>query len=100
MYINDLESHLCNPNAGITIDDMRIFLLLLYADDLVIFSEFPDALQLQINKIFEYCHRWKSRINAEKSKIVVSKKGNQPVPEQWSCGNETISVSTRIPYFV
>ena len=31
MYINDLESHLCSPNAGITIDDIR-FLLLLYAD--------------------------------------------------------------------
>ena len=36
MYINDLESHLCSPNAGITIDDIRFFLLL-YADDLVIF---------------------------------------------------------------
>ena len=97
MYVNDLESHLCSPDAGITIDDVR-FLLLLYADDLVIFSESPDALQLQINKMYEYCHRWKLRINAEKSKIVVFKKGNQPVPEQWSYGNETIPVCTRIPY--
>ena len=32
MYINDLESHLGSPNAGITIDDIR-FLLLSYADD-------------------------------------------------------------------
>ena len=97
MYINDLESHLCSTNAGVTIDDVR-FLLLLYADDLVIFSESPDALQLQINKMYEYCHRWKLRINAEKSKIVVFKKGNQPVPDQWSYGNETIPVCTRIPY--
>ena len=70
MYINDLESHLCSPNAGVTIDDIR-FISLLYADDIVIFSESPDALQLQINKMYESSHRWKLRINAEKSKIVV-----------------------------
>ena len=55
----------------------------------MIFSESQGALQLQINKMYEYCHRWELRINGEKSKIVVFKKRNQPVPEQWSYGNPT-----------
>ena len=33
-------------------------MLLLYADDLVIFAETPDALQLQIDKLYNYCQKW------------------------------------------
>ena len=42
MYVNDLESHLAGQGAGVSIFDVK-FLLLLYADDVVIFSDTPKA---------------------------------------------------------
>ena len=65
MYVNDLESHLYSADGGVTISDF-IFMLLQYADDLVIFVETPDALQLQIHKLYNYCQNWKLLINTEK----------------------------------
>ena len=54
MYINDLESHLYSADGGVTITDFKL-MLSLYADDLVIFAETPEALQLQIDKLYNYC---------------------------------------------
>ena len=39
MYVNDLESHLAGQGAGVSIFDVK-FLLLLYADDVVIFFRY------------------------------------------------------------
>ena len=44
MYINDLEKHLSAPDSGIDIGHMKM-LLILYADDVVIFSDNPISLQ-------------------------------------------------------
>ena len=43
MYVNDLESHLYSADGGVTISNFKS-MLLLYADDLVIFAETPEAL--------------------------------------------------------
>ena len=40
VYVNDLEYSMRNTGAGVTVIDMKIFLLL-YSDDAVIFSETP-----------------------------------------------------------
>ena len=65
MYVNDLESHLAGQDAGVSIFDV-IFLLLLYADDVVILSDTPEGLQSQINKLFVYCQRWKLSLKYQK----------------------------------
>ena len=53
MYVNDLESHLYSSDG-----DFKL-MWLLYADDLVIFAETPGALQLQTDKLYNYCQKWK-----------------------------------------
>ena len=53
------ESHLYSADGGVTISDFKL-MLLLYADDLVIFAETPEAseaLQLQIDKLYSYCQK-------------------------------------------
>ena len=97
MYVNDLESHLHSADGGVTISDFKL-MLLLYADDLVIFSETPEALQLQIDKLYNYCQKWKLLINTEKSKIVVFRKGTRIPQERWFYGETVIPVCSRIPY--
>ena len=50
VYVNDLEYNMRNTGAGVTVNDMKIFLLL-YTDDAVIFSETPTGLQSGINEL-------------------------------------------------
>jgi hypothetical protein len=38
-------------------------MLLLYADDVVMFADSPQNLQLEVNSLYEYCQRWKLRVN-------------------------------------
>ena len=97
MYVNDLESHLAGQGAGVSIFDVK-FLLLLYADDVVIFSDTPEGLQSQINKLFVYCQRWKLSLNTKKSQIIVFKKGNHPCVHKWYYGDEEISVLRSLSY--
>ena len=97
MYANDLESHLYSADGGVTIRDLKL-MLLLYADDLVLFVETLDALRLQIDKLYNYCQKWKLLINTEKSKIVVFRQGSTIFQERWFYGEILILVCSCIPY--
>ena len=67
-------------NAGIDIDvrndDIDAFvyikiLTLLYADDTVLIAQDPASLQKCLNDFYDYCLKWKLKINHDKSKIIV-----------------------------
>ena len=70
VYVNELKYNMRNTGAGVTVNDMKIFLLL-YADDAVIFSETPTGLQSGMNELRKYCERWKLTLNTMKSRIVI-----------------------------
>ena len=97
MYVNDLENHLYSADGGVTTSDFKL-MLLLCVDDLVIFAETPEALQLQIDKLYNYCKKWKLLINTEKSKIAVFRKGTRISQERWFYGEILIPLCSRIPY--
>ena len=44
---------------------------LLYADDLVIFSESEEGLQNSLTKLERYCKNWKLQVNCDKTQILV-----------------------------
>ena len=97
LYINDLEQHLNVPDAGVSMGFIKL-LLLLYADDVVIFAESSETLQVEIDKLYEYCEKWKLRLNTEKSKIIVFRKGNRPPTQQWKFGDNVLQTATAISY--
>ena len=97
MYINDMEEVLSSDTNGITINDIRV-LLLFYADDCVLFSETPEGLQREIDLLYEYCNRWRLRVNTVKSKVVVFRRGNREVNHSWTFGVNSLSVCNKIPY--
>lgn len=82
-YLNDLEEFLINKNINGAIcdfetDEVCIYfklLILLYADDTVLFSDNSDDLQHALNIFEEYCNSWKLKINISKTKIVVFGRG-------------------------
>ena len=48
--------------------------LLMYADNMVFFSESEESLQILLNELLRYCNKWKMCVNVEKSNIVIFKK--------------------------
>ena len=44
--------------------------LLLFADDLVLLSESPEALQASINSLSKYCLKWSLQVNLTKTNVV------------------------------
>ncbi|MCG8044774.1 MAG: reverse transcriptase domain-containing protein, partial [Candidatus Thiodiazotropha endolucinida] len=75
MYINDLEQELIqNGIDGIDIGMLKLYLLL-YADDIVIFSMSSEGLQKGLDVLSEYCNRWKLTVNTDKTKVMIFRKG-------------------------
>ena len=79
LFLNDLENHLTSHHCkGIPLDyeddDISMYLeilILLYADDTVIFGTDPNSFQGNLNAFYEYCKLWKLQINFNKTKIMV-----------------------------
>ena len=78
MYLNDLEDFLktsCNGmELNITIDETTYFLkllVLLYADDTIIFSDNKKDLQKCLDSFSIYCKKWKLNVNYSKTKVLV-----------------------------
>ena len=73
-------------------------LLLLYADDVVIFAETAEYLQMEIDKLHTYCNKWRLKVNASKSQVLVFKKGRVNSNESWYYGETQLTVATKISY--
>lgn len=77
LFLNDLEGFLLNQNnLGINIieESLQSYLklvVLLYADDTILFAESEEELQELLNEFHDYCTLWKLNVNIDKSKIVI-----------------------------
>ena len=53
---------------------MTKMFLLLYADDIVIFADSAEELHKGLDVLHIYCQRWKLKINAQKTNVVIFRK--------------------------
>ena len=68
MFLEDLELFLQDPNhSGIQIDDLML-VILLFADDQIVFGDSPLDLQCKLNRLKEYCDSWGLEVNCTKTK--------------------------------
>ena len=105
LFLNDLEIHLTSRHCkGIPLDyeddDISMFLeilILLYADDTVIFGTDPNSFQGNLNAFYEYCKLWKLQINFNKTKIMVFGMRNT---DNWhfKIGENDISICKEFKY--
>ena len=84
MFLNDLEDYLKNL-AGCPLEIIKEILeanlymfieilVLLYADDTVIFAESKEGMQWALNIFQSYCDKWKLTVNINKTKVLVLSK--------------------------
>lgn len=72
---------------------------LLFADDLALFSQSVVGLQRMIDKLASYCGKFNMKINTDKTKIVVYRKGGKLArKEAWYLNNSKIEVVSKFRY--
>ena len=77
MYLNDIErEYILKGAEGVDIGMLKLFLLL-YADDIILFANDEENLQLSLNILENYCKRWKLKVNTQKTKVMVFRKGGR-----------------------
>ena len=75
LFLNDIEEQfILSGFDGIDLNMFKMFMLL-YADDIVIFSNTAEELQYGLNLLSEYCAKWKLKVNVSKSKILIFRAG-------------------------
>ena len=70
IFINDLPSIIDDKTDSITLDGEKIPCLL-YADDLVLFSDTKNGLQEKLNILNKYCTEWCIDVNVKKTKVII-----------------------------
>ena len=73
-------------------------LILLYADDTVIFSESSEDLQYALSKFGEYCHTWKLTVNVSKTKVIIFSKGKSKINTKFYFENQELEIEDRYKY--
>ena len=68
-FLQDLRKYI-NPKNGLKIGDLYLAFLL-FADDIVLFSEFAENIQAQMELCYKYCEIWNLIISIVKTKIVI-----------------------------
>ena len=77
IYLSKLESIFIShgvPGIQILPNDVSIFMLM-YIDDICIFSDNPKDLQKKLNILNNYCSDWGLKVNTDKTKIIVFRNG-------------------------
>ena len=59
---------------GLDIGMLKLYLLL-YADDIAIFSASSEGLQYGLDVLSDYCSKWTLKVNTDKTKVMIFRKG-------------------------
>ena len=80
LLLEDLEVFLQDdPLCGLSID-----VIVLFADDMILFGDSHIDLQHRLDMLKSYCDRWDLIVNTEKTKVMVfRKRGNKRPDELW-----------------
>ena len=91
IYVNDIFK-LMNENnkSNIFLNKEENINALMYADDLILLSETKEGLQGQIDKLSEYCKKWKLEVNIKKTKIMIFNRGNKLIKTEFHINNSPL----------
>ena len=91
LFLNDIEEQfILSGLDGIDLNMFKMFMLL-YADDIVIFSNTAEELHYGLNLLSEYCAKWKLKVNVSKSRILIFRAGGLlPRNLSFSCEDEVL----------
>ncbi len=96
-FLSDMAK-LFSASFGIKIDEMTALCYLLWADDLVLFSESAKGLQDHLDKLYSYCSKWHLIVNNLKTKVLIFNKKKKTPMHNFSIGGTPIEIATKYKY--
>ena len=98
LFIQELSTFLNENCPGIFITDaISPVRCILYADDVAHYLETVNNLQVQLNKLSEFCKEYKLSVNMKKTEIIVFRNGG-PLRSSEKCRFEGSNVKTTPVY--
>jgi hypothetical protein len=99
LYVNDFEMYFLRDKCvPYECKNLSLYLLM-YADDMVIFSENVNELQNQLNSLSSYSKLWGLTVNLQKTKIVVFRNGGRVKPtENWTYDGKPLDIVDSFTY--
>ncbi len=97
LYIDDMANIFDSSCDPCFIHNKKISHLL-YADDLIIFSETQVGLQNAMNKLDIFCKKWKLQINNKKTKVLVFRQCGRKSNKTFYLNNEELETVTTFKY--
>lgn len=99
LYVNDFEMEfLNNGNIPVEVKDLSLFLLM-YADDMILFSESIEGLQNMLNNLFTYTQKWNLTVNINKTKIIVFRNGGRVKDDEvWHFNGDIVQLVDEFCY--
>ena len=85
LFVNDISNNLTDTD----IEQLSLYMLL-FADDIALFTTSPESLQLQIDNLYHYSTKWGLKINVNETKICIFEKRNQRHNYEWQIDNEKL----------
>ncbi|XP_078312623.1 uncharacterized protein LOC144619140 [Crassostrea virginica] len=99
LYVNDLENEFTKRGNTPTELQLLSLYLLMYADDMVLFSESISELQNMLNTLQNYTTEWSLDVNVQKTKVVVFRNGGKiHNNEKWSYSGENVEIVDQFVY--
>ena len=99
MFINDIGDYINSAHeVGVPLESCLLSMVL-FADDMAVFSLTREGLQNGIDCLNEYCVRWGLSVNVEKTKCVAFKKGGKiACLDQWTYNGNAIETVNQFKY--
>lgn len=98
LFINDVKDSVDFHNLTESdIDTLSIFMLL-FADDIALFTTDPVSLQHQLNSLYMYSCNWGLKINIKKTKICVFESRKSQCNFRWTINDEIVEVVDNFCY--
>ena len=98
IFINDLVEEVNSLGLGVNIGDSTLSLLL-YADDIVLLASSETDMQCMLDKVHEWCKRWRVLINTEKSKVMHFRPSRSKRSEfQFKFGDNLLQITDTYKY--
>ena len=107
VYLNDLHHYLsvngvpgveCGTDPDDSIMTYIKILVLLFADDTVLFGNSKEDLQYALDKFENYCDKWRLTVNTSKTKVMIFSKGRLPKNVRFHFKNEEIEIVNEYKY--
>lgn len=90
LFVNDISSTIdFNNLTEFDINQLSIYLLL-FADDIAVFTTDKESLQSLLDNIYTYSNNWGLKINVNKTKVCIFEKRKQRHNFVWTINNEQI----------